>query len=1102
MRNFILLFFITSLGLSQEVTRLQEYLPPSPEAQEFIKYGEYPVSMFTGVPNITIPLHTITAKEIQIPISLSYHASGIQVDQIASWAGLGWSLSTGGTISKIPRGIPDDAGKGFLVSTLPELSALTFDHYFYEEAATGIQDTESDIYYYNFAGYSGKFFFDRGKNVRLIDQAPIDISYSAGGFTIVTKEGTTFEFNDIERTQSITTSIGNPTGAGTQQNYVSTWHLSKVTSRNKIDIIDYTYELGNSFLANQYSYSESTGSDVDMSTCPPSLLNNVHDGGGSQISSQTQTTQIPKRLTEISFPNGKIVLNRVADRQDVSPDRLEEIEIMKKNGMAYEKIKSYRLIHDHFYSSHATVYPINPTASRRYRLKLIELHELDKNGNNPKKHIFGYNSTMLPPIETNGKDFWGYYNGKNTNINLIPLQPITYFGNSVGAADRNPDADSMKAGVLNKITYPTGGYTEFFYEPHEYVTTETIITSKKQSVFAVGLPNVIGGGVYLEDTKVFTPNNSGYATVTIEASDRSSTTGVYPRVTLQRAGSSGYMIDHSISPTTYSYPLNPPEVNISFPPVWLDQGVAYTLKAEAEGTSNSNEFDGAAYMRAEIDYFEETTSPTPVTKIAGGLRLQQIKSFIKSNELAFSKRYEYNSSTLLTPETFLKEQYLDASIVGFKGPCPNLQCASASTTRRFYYGGTVQSLTLNSGSPVVYGSVDEIMIDGSNNGLGKTNYTYAIQTDDILPVVSSYQGGIMLLKKDWLGGQNTSKTTFKENSIDYTTQEINGYTLKKYDESYKMYKIVHEGRIFGTCMPIDLNGDAYNRFDIIEYPVFTGAKLISSMVKKTKEDAGNEIVVSTSIYYDNETHLQPTREETVLSNGNMVNTEIFYPDDVVNTSSLGSPNISSAEKTVIDRLKQGDLHQVALPLQTITSVKNSGGTILSKNMERTLYTDLGNDLVLPESIKTLKGDYSATTNDIDDRIKYEEYDANGNPLEVYRIQGPSISYIWGYNDQLPIAKIENASYSDIAAALSISVASLKGYDESNMAQINALRSNSNLQNAMVTTYTYDPLVGVTSTTDPRGYTMYYEYDEFNRLKAIKDKDNNLVEEYKYNYKTQ
>lgn len=1085
--------------LAQEISKLQDYLPPSPEAQEFIKYGEYPVGMYTGVPNISIPLYAISVKEIEVPISLSYHASGIQVDQIASWAGLGWSLSTGGMISKIPRGIPDDIGFGFLTYVVPELNALTYDPNFYEDAATGFRDTESDIYHYNFAGHSGKFFFDRGKNIRLIDQAPIDITYSAGVFTIVTKNGTTYEFSDIERTESVTYSLANPLGTGTEQNYISSWHLSKITSRNKLDSISYVYETGSFFGNNQYHYSESTGND--LTGCPPTVVSNIHSGG-STIASQTHTTQYPKRIKEINFPNGKIEFNRLANRQDTSGDRLTEVKIFQKDNQTYNAIKSYSFLHDYFSSVQTTVYPINPASHKLKRLKLTELHELDKNGLNPKKHVFGYNNTLLPPLETNGKDFWGYYNGKNSNVSLVPLQPIPYLGNNVGAADRNPDSTYMQAGILNKITYPTDGYTEFIYEPHEYTTTESVLTTKTKNVFAVGLQNVIGNGIYLEDTEVFTPNYSGYATITIEASDRSSPSGVYPRVTLQRAGSSGYMIDHSTSPTSYSYPMNPPQVYLSLPPVWLDAGVTYTFKAVAEGSSNSMEFDNAAYMRAEIDYKEEGTTPTQVTKIAGGLRIQQIKSYSKNNELAFSKKYQYNSERLITPEFFLKQQYLDVEIekntfcsVSGQGS----SCFGNSTTRRFYYAGTVQGMTLNGGSPVIYSSVDELSVDGANNSLGKTNYTYDTQTDEIIAAPSSYQGGIMLLKKDWMGGQNTSKTDYANGTTDYITREINAHTIKKYDESYKMYKIVHSKRISGDCFSVNPSGNG-GRYQIFEYPIFTGAKLLSATVKKTKDIGGNEVTENTTIFYDNETHLQPTRTETTKSDGNTIFKEVFYPDDVDTTLDLGLPNLTASERGAIERLKSYNLHQVSSPIQTVTTVKNSGGSTLSTATDRTLYTDLGSDLVLPNSVNTLKGTYNATTNQLDPRLGFDEYNSRGNPLQVSYKHGPPISYIWGFSGKYPIAKIENASYTDIATALGITVSALKNYDEDDMVAINGLRSS--LGSVLVTTYVYDPLVGVTSITDPSGLITTYIYDSFNRLKEVRDSNNDIVTDYDYHYKGQ
>ena len=37
------------------------------------------------------------------------------------------------------------------------------------------------------------------------------------------------------------------------------------------------------------------------------------------------------------------------------------------------------------------------------------------------------------------------------------------------------------------------------------------------------------------------------------------------------------------------------------------------------------------------------------------------------------------------------------------------------------------------------------------------------------------------------------------------------------------------------------------------------------------------------------------------------------------------------------------------------------------------------------------------------------------------------------------------------------------------------------------TYTYNPVFGVTSITDPKGYTIYTEYDAFGRVKLTKEK---------------
>jgi len=54
--------------------------------------------------------------------------------------------------------------------------------------------------------------------------------------------------------------------------------------------------------------------------------------------------------------------------------------------------------------------------------------------------------------------------------------------------------------------------------------------------------------------------------------------------------------------------------------------------------------------------------------------------------------------------------------------------------------------------------------------------------------------------------------------------------------------------------------------------------------------------------------------------------------------------------------------------------------------------------------------------------------------------------------------------------------------------------------AQMNTYTYVPFVGVSSMTDAKGMTTFYEYDNFNRLRTIKDNQRNIIKAYCYNYK--
>lgn len=64
----------------------------SPEMASMVRNIVYPVSYSTGLVNISIPLFEIGCNDIKLPITLSYHSSGVKVNDPSGWVGQNWSL--------------------------------------------------------------------------------------------------------------------------------------------------------------------------------------------------------------------------------------------------------------------------------------------------------------------------------------------------------------------------------------------------------------------------------------------------------------------------------------------------------------------------------------------------------------------------------------------------------------------------------------------------------------------------------------------------------------------------------------------------------------------------------------------------------------------------------------------------------------------------------------------------------------------------------------------------------------------------------------------------------------------------------------------------
>jgi hypothetical protein len=104
----LMLVSLPSRGQLPELER-PEVLPASPEASKLAAYISYPVSLANGLVQTSIPLYEIVDGDIRIPITLSYHASGLKANMRSGhWLGDGWSLTTGPSLSRTINGVADE----------------------------------------------------------------------------------------------------------------------------------------------------------------------------------------------------------------------------------------------------------------------------------------------------------------------------------------------------------------------------------------------------------------------------------------------------------------------------------------------------------------------------------------------------------------------------------------------------------------------------------------------------------------------------------------------------------------------------------------------------------------------------------------------------------------------------------------------------------------------------------------------------------------------------------------------------------------------------------------------------------------------------------
>ena len=1072
----VIYYFLFCLIVNQEAWGQTTYIPtviaPSPNAAALMKFTDIPVSTYTGTANVTIPIYTINAKGLSIPISLDYHTGGIKLKEEASNVGLGWALSVGGMISRTING-QDDFGPGgyFLNTQLPQPTgdivnassggafidmycnynaSFSSGNYDYTAAFTNITapqspvDLEPDVYSYNFLGHSGKFIITKNQNVIIQKQENINISFSfsnnsstnyIGSFIITDEVGNKFLFNDIEFTNSL---INNHVTA-------SSWQISKIIT-NQNDTISYTYYIDGTSTIPATDIHQTYIVNCTQSTVPFSQIN---DAGNSYANDLIKT---------IIFSEGQLQFNYVEGRQDLqNGEMLQNIQLFEKSNTGLNYIRE----HDFFYSYFNQALNYGTASGSNYEFLRLKLDSV--------KEISTTAGITLPPyvpiyFSTNGLintgkhsysiDHWGFYNGVNNNV-LIPSQNIIYQATSGGAnnpglfnySGANREASSSSTlFALQQMRYPTGGKTVFELENNDYdyaASAKSAQVSFPQqqivtSTITLHLPNrgITTGAFNFSSIYPVIPLGYSGTNATMIISFRSSNNdcnenyiNTLGKIYFSFNGVNYTSFTEDISNSNVTCFGNSPVNTITLPlaiPYQSSTGFTWTSYIDPSVGSNFQEIDVTINFQSTQSIYNQATIVNGIydyTLPAGGLRVKTITNYTNDSTPVSRKIYSYDY--FITDSSGFQEKHSYGKLMSFPsyatqqyvddGSGSNIRCMQLSL-----FGSSQTSLTSVIQNNITgYSQVTEQSIDSvSNIPIGQTIYNYFNSSDTSLPYAGRNLPGMSNIGNS-LNGLLIDKIEYQSNSGSYikisdqksfySTHNRQIYYSPKYRRG--LILIAKIATATGYQLQQELSYDSDGFLPICP----NNAPLSSPAVALFYPTLKSERVImdsSITIIYDQNNPYQFIQTK-----------KCFFYDN---------PNYYQLTRTIsTDSKGNSILQQNKYPINfsslTVGGSPNVYDTMISRNILdkiietdkyknggflqslHTNYKSWGSSIIAPSSIYTTE-----LNNAPDTRATFNRYDWMGNISEMQKSNDLKLSYIWGYNYAYPIAEVKNADSLNIA----------------------------------------------------------------------------------------
>ncbi|WP_185286565.1 RHS repeat protein [Chryseobacterium indologenes] len=996
------------------------YYPSSPNVSALGSFGMFPMNLSTGQPNIGIPLFSNNNYGNDADISLNYNISSVKPDFQTSWVGLGWNLSVGGAITRLVNGGIDECYlNGF---TDPTVFSY-YDHYTRLNTPDWFSDAKMTQYYqfmtplfpthneafpspdefaFNVNGLNGSFFKNHeGKwvvkanqnlDIDVKEELKYDFTFRENGgptnqvdwflkriiygFVLTDQNGTKYTFGKDPNALEIN-GIETVDTAYNPAMYVKSWYLTKIEYANgKNMTFEYAFD-------NRATYVVHSSAYYSTYKTQSSSVSQSNTSGNFNL--LTLDRSFYKYLSKIKFDNNEISFYKSYsnaldyDTQSVPWGQLNtNYEMIHYPGNYNNRKHWYKLdsivVKANNVRTNAVAFNYENTAN--YRLRLLNV-SIGKSQQTKQQYSFEYNPLRLPEFNVNKTDHWGNYNNKNfettvpqTNYTYSKAQMLTY------PQYREPDFTYGTAELLQKIIYPTKGYTLIEYEPHNY----SKLLNKTISGFDVNATgNKIAGGARVK--KMFTND------------------------LVNTYSKSFFYVDDYLNGSTTS------------------SGVLGGMP---------NYFDEANINNGNLEFWKlSSSSYIPL-------------NYTNGNYVTYSKVYERSENGAVTEHTFSNQDN------GFKDlKSNNYQLIQGNIG----YVNTFEPANIS----IVKNALDKLAYNNLEVERGK-------------PLSERYYDSNKNLLKEIVYNYNTnpSRLTDKIRSISYIA---------------------------------DVYGKPVN---MAMYDMIAQMHVVSKMSAHTIYSHHTPLISTTNIeYFNNNPVTSSTQYIYGTTNHHQLLTQKNISPDGINNQTDYSYAHEKGNQLMISK------NMVGIPLETITSQTTNGATKTLSRVE-TMYpssvpTSQSGDLVLPLSVKT----YDILNNIPSTEVTYDYYDNKGNVIQYTTKDGATVGIVWGYNKSLPIAKIEGKDAAYFMTMLAdenntLSIASNSDIDiiteENFRTKLDLFQSRQNFFNVLITTYTHDPLIGVTSITPPSKIRTFYKYDSAGRLEKVVDANGQVLKEMKYNYK--